>query len=131
MRGIFAGARLSRSTVFFKAVVCAAVLGLTLLAGCAGNGENLSPIPSINPETKADLKAPVNCKTGRRDIAILEEERASIAKRIFSGVRSVFPIAVVAGILMGDYNDRFEVAIGQYNQDIEAKIAQIRRTCGF
>ena len=107
------------------------VLWFATLVGCARNGENLSPLPSINPQTKANLKAPVNCRTANRDIAFLEEERASIAKRILSGVRSVFPMAVVAGILMGDYNDRFEVAIGDYNADIEAKIAQIQATCGI
>ena len=39
------------------------------------------------------------------------------------------PIAAVAGILMGDYSDRVSVAVGTYNSDIEAKIAQIKRAC--
>ena len=86
-------------------------------------------MPSINPEVKASLNAPINCINARHDIAVLEEERASVAKQVLSGVRSVFPIAAVAGLLLGDYSDRFEVATGQYNADIEAKIARIRSYC--
>lgn len=93
------------------------------------NRENYSQMPSIDPAIKANLSAPVDCRSARQDIALLEEERASVGKQILSGVRSIMPIAAVGGILMGDYNDRFEVATGQYNSDIEAKIAQIRRVC--
>ncbi|WKZ57357.1 MAG: hypothetical protein QY326_01445 [Bdellovibrionota bacterium] len=32
------------------------------------------------------------------------------------------PISAVAGILMGDYRDRVQVATGQYNNDIEARL---------
>lgn len=99
-----------------------------LLTGCSDR-KNMSPFPSIEPSTKQKLNAPVNCSTAYRDIKVLEEEKASVGKRMLSGVRSVFPIAAVAGILSGDYSDRVSVAIGQYNSDIEAKIAQIKSQC--
>ena len=107
----------------FISVVC--VLATT---GCSSR-KNVSPMPSIDPETKATLAEPVNCASARSDIRVLEEEKASVGKQILSGVRSVFPIAAVAGILLGDYRDRVQVATGQYNSDIEAKISQIKTTC--
>lgn len=62
-------------------------------------------MPSVSEEAQRELKQPVNCATARQDITILTEEKASVGKRMLSGVRSVMPIAVVAGLLMGDYSD--------------------------
>ena len=102
---------------------------LVLFTGCVS--KNHSPIPSINDSVKRQLGAPINCATAQADIKLLEEERASVAKRIVSGVRSVFPISAVAGLLMGDYADRVHVATGQYNDDLGAKIGEIRAACGI
>jgi hypothetical protein len=72
----------------------------------------------------------VNCSTARQDIATLEQEKASVAKQIVSGARSVIPFSAAAGIVLGDQQDRMEVATGEYNDKIDAKIAEIRRKCG-
>ena len=98
------------------------------VVGCADR-KNISPVPTISEEAKADLTRPVNCSTANRDIKVLEDEHASVGKRVLSGVRSVMPISVVAGLLMGDYRDRVNVTTGSYNSDIEAKIAQIKSEC--
>jgi len=103
---------------------------LVSLSGCA-NRTNLSPHPTISPEAKESLEAPINCSTAYRDIEVLEDEKASVGKQIISGVRAVVPFSAAAGILMGDYRDRAEVATGKYNEDIEAKIAEIKRQCGI
>ena len=97
------------------------LLWAAVVAGCR----------TISDEAKADLAKPVNCETAERDIAELEEEKASVGKQIASGVRMVVPVAAVAGILGGDYGNRAQVASGQYNDDIEAKIARINRECGL
>ena len=102
---------------------------VVLCAGCVS--KNHSPIPSINDSVKRQLGAPVNCQTASADIKLLEAERATVAKRILSGVRSVFPISAVAGLMMGDYADRVHVATGQYNEALIAKIAEIRAACGI
>lgn len=104
------------------------IVSASIVVGCAER-TNHSPLPTISDEAKASLKARINCSNARADIAILEEERASVGKRILSGVRSVLPFAAVAGILMGDYRDRVEVATGQYNADIEQKISEIKQAC--
>ncbi len=103
-------------------------VALVVVSGCSKR-DNISPIPSVSSEAKRELNQPVNCKTAKNDLRVLEEERASAGKRALSGVRSVMPIAAVAGLLMGDYSDRVEVATGQYNADIDAKVAQIKKTC--
>ncbi len=112
-----------------KSITFALASCIVLSFAACSDRKNLSPLPSISEEAKAELNSPVNCNTARSDIKILEEERASVAKQVLSGVRSVFPFAAAAGILTGDYSDRVQVATGQYNADLEAKIAQIKRRC--
>ncbi len=114
--------------MYKKSLVIAAFL-LAAATGCSER-KNLSPLPSISEEAKAGLESSVNCKTAKSDIAVLEDEKASVAKRMLSGVRSVLPFAAAAGILLGDYRDRVEVATGKYNDDLEAKIDQIKKRCG-
>jgi hypothetical protein len=90
---------------------------------------NHSPVPTIDPQVKQQLGAPINCATAKQDIATLEDEKASVAKQVLSGARSIIPFSAAAGIVMGDARDRVEVATGAYNDQIDAKIAQIRRKC--
>jgi len=110
--------------------LAAASLSLLALAACARR-ENLSPMPSISEEERTTLESRVDCRTAQHDISVLESEKASVGRQALAGVRSVVPFAAAAGILMGDYQDRTRVATGQYNRDIEAKIAEIRRRCGI
>lgn len=107
-----------------KILLCSAIC-LLVLGGC----KNRSPFPSISEETKQEVAKPVDCSTAEQDVAILEEERASVGKRMLKGVQSLLPISVVAGILLGDYTDRVKVAVGTYNNDLEAKIAEIQQAC--
>ena len=111
-----------------KASIILLSLGLILSTSCSDR-KNLSPLPAISEEAKADLKRPADCVTAKQDIRVLEEEKASVGKQVLAGVRSIMPIAAVAGNLMGEYKDRFEVTTGQYNRDIEAKIEQIKKAC--
>jgi hypothetical protein len=114
-----------------KLLCLVTLVSLILMTTACSNRKNLSPLPTISDEAKSEMAAPVDCKTARGDIAVLEEERASVAKQILSGVRSLMPISAAAGILMGDYRDRASVATGKYNHDIELKIDQIKAKCGI
>jgi hypothetical protein len=102
----------------------------TLLSACV-HGKNLSPAPSITNVEKASLEKRVNCVTAPQDIAALEEEKASVGRRALAGVRSVIPFSAAAGLLMGDYKDRVEVATGTYNEALEDKIREIQTVCGI
>lgn len=117
---------MSRTIVF----MAAPLLALTVMTtGCAR--KNLSPMPTIDDKAKEDLAAPVNCATARQDIATLQDEKASVAKQVVSGARSVIPFSAAAGLVLGDQRDRMEVASGVYNDKIDAKIAEIRSKCGI
>jgi hypothetical protein len=84
---------------------------------------------TISADQKAQLAKPVDCATADADIAALEAERASVGKQIASGVRMIVPAAAVVGLLSGDYRNRAQVASGKYNSALEAKIAEIKKTC--
>lgn len=86
---------------------------------------------SISEQTKADLAKPIDCSTAKADIQTLEDEKASVAKQISAGVRSVIPAAAVVGILRREYRDRVKVAAGGYNKDLQAKIDEIKQKCGM
>ena len=100
----------------------ALLAGLMLLGGCAR---------AISDQAKADLDKPVDCSTAKEDIATLEAEKASVAKQVSAGVRSVIPAAAVMGILRRDLGDRAKVAAGVYNRDIQEKIDEIKQKCGM
>ncbi len=99
----------------------AVIVSVTLLAACA------SP---ISKEVKPELKEPVDCYTAKQDIALLEKEKASTAKQASAGVTSILPIGLVAGVVSGTAGDKAKVATGEYNEQLVAKIAEIKSTCG-
>ena len=80
---------------------------------------------------KAQLAKPVDCNTAQHDIKVLEEEKASLLKRTVSGARSVMPIGATISLLAGNYKDGVEVAVGDYNADIEARIQAIKQKCNI
>ncbi len=93
---------------------------LSLLA-CA------SPIPQT---TNDQLTRPVSCDSAAEDIAALEAAKPSGGDRTRAWVTSIFPIALVAGIVSGIAGDKLKVATGRLGGDIDAKIATIREECG-
>ena len=103
-----------------KLIITATLFCFTCL-GCA----------SISQTAKDQLDKEVNCSTAEWDIEILEGERASVAKQVAKGFTSVMPAAAAVGVLTGDYPSRIRVASGKYNKDIDAKIEEIKATCGI
>ena len=93
---------------------------IIFLAGCR----------TISQKAKDDLAKPIDCSTAEQDIAALEKEKASVISQANAGSGMVMPTSAVIGILTGDYADRTKVASGQYNKDIDNKIAQIKSACG-
>ena len=85
----------------------------------------------VSKEAKQDLKQPVNCATAPGDLRALKAEKAHVSGEIKAGVTSIMPISLVHNVYKGTEGDHVEVATGEYNQDIDKKIAEIRRTCGL
>ncbi len=107
------------------------VLGVALLAGCS----------SVSKEAREAEAKPISCDTAKEDIATLEKERASVGDRMAAGAKTFLPPAAVVDIFAGYYQDdesaeqyfdgKNEVASGEYNDKIDTKIAQIKKTCNI
>jgi len=82
-------------------------------------------------EAKQELAQPVNCATAEGDIRVLENEKAHVAKQVASGVTAIAPAGLVLGVVTGTEGDKLEVATGDYNDQIDKKIAEIKSTCGL
>jgi hypothetical protein len=87
--------------------------------------------PPISETAKWELRQPVNCKTAHEDLRILEQEKARTEEQILNGVTAITPAGAATGILMGTEGEKIEVATGEYNDKLEAKINEIKRTCGI
>ena len=85
----------------------------------------------ISKTAREELAQPVNCRTARGDIRILESEKAHVEKQVASGVMAITPAGIVTGIATGTEDDKIEVATGEYDKKIDRKIAEIKRTCGL
>ena len=105
----------------------ALLIGVVFLASCG------SP---VSKEAKMQMQKPIDCSDAKEDIATLENEKASVARRVAQGATFVIPVAVVVNIFQegsGSNNvaDRKSVASGDYNEAIDAKIAEIKSTCNL
>jgi len=79
----------------------------------------------------ADTSAPVDCSTAQSDLAHLKHEKKSTVERIGKGVSAIFPIGLVVHTAKGTEDDTMEMASGDYNDAIDARIAQIQKACGL
>jgi hypothetical protein len=77
------------------------------------------------------LANPANCATAEGDIRVLEDEKAHVEQEMASGIFIFVPAAVVVGVVSGTQEERLEMAGGEYNKKIDAKIAEIKGTCGL
>lgn len=92
-----------------------------ILAACA----------PISQEAKDELKKPVDCRTAEGDLRVLKQEKASVAQQVLDGVTSMVPAGMIIGAIQGHAGDKLTVATGEYNKMIDAKIAEIKSTCGL
>lgn len=82
-------------------------------------------------EAKQEMAKPVNCATAEGDIRMLEGEKAHVGKEMLAGVSSFAPAGLVLGVATGTEGEKLEVAGGEYNKKIEARMAEIKSTCGL
>lgn len=99
-----------------------ALLGAGAWTGCARQQKRV----------EKELASPgaINCATAQGDIRVLRSEKADVAERIAEGVTSVYPAGLVLGVLTGTEGTKMKVAVGDYNKMIDARIGEIRDTCG-
>ena len=98
----------------------AIVAAFALLPGCAHEyKENLEA-----------TKQPINCATAEGDLRMLASEKANLAEQIAMGVTAIVPVGLVIGVVTLTEGTKFKVATGEYNKMIDARIAEIKSTCG-
>ena len=101
------------------------VLAVTLSAGCSSNA------PAPEKQVDASLAAPIDCATAQQDIQLLTSEKARTSQEIEAGASSVIPIGAVAHMFGGSEKESLEIGTGEYNKKLDAKIAEIKDTCGM
>jgi hypothetical protein len=102
--------------------IAASVVLALLVSGCAMD---------MKKEEKAAEAMPVNCATADGDIRLLRSEKAHVAEQIAMGVTAIYPAGLVVGLLTGTEGTKLQVATGEYNKKLDAKIAQIQSECGI
>jgi hypothetical protein len=101
---------------------CATVL-LGLVGGCAMEQQQVEQGLQNPPR--------INCATADGDLRVLQSEKANVAQRVVEGATMIYPAGAVLGILTGTEGTKFQVATGEYDKAIDARMAEIRRTCGL
>ena len=106
-----------------SSAVLISTLALAATAGCAMQQEKV--------EKELAKPAAIDCRTAPGDVRLLQQEKANVVQRIAEGVTSIYPAGLVLGVVTGTETTKVKVAIGEYNKMIDARIAEIQRTCGL
>jgi hypothetical protein len=99
------------------------LLALVMSAGCAFEQKTVEQQLAHPPA--------INCATAQGDLRVLQSEKANVVQRIGEGVTAIYPASLVMGLLTGTEDVKYQVAIGEYNKKIDARIAEIKQTCGI
>ena len=78
-----------------------------------------------------DRPGRIDCRTAPGDLRVLQGEKAHVAQRIVEGATAIYPAGAVMGILMGTEGTKLQVATGDYNDKIDARMAEIKSKCGL
>jgi len=73
----------------------------------------------------------INCATADGDLRILQSEKANVGQRIAEGATAIYPAGLVVGLLTGTEGTKLKVATGDYDAQIDQRIAEIQQTCGI
>ena len=82
-------------------------------------------------EVIEEMDDPINCDTAEGDIRMLEQEKAHVAQQILAGVSAITPAGIVIGIVTRTEKTKLLVAIGEYDEMIDERIAEIKKKCGI
>ena len=100
-------------------------LSLAVLSACSAQA------PAPEKQVQASLAAPIDCSKAPADIKLLNSEKARTSQEIEDGAGSIIPIGAVAHMFGGSEKQSFEIGTGEYNQKLDAKIAEIKKQCNI
>lgn len=95
------------------------LLAVLLLDACA----------AISTEQKARLSAAPDCAQAEAQIAALQKDKPSDLARLRVTSEYVAPPGWIGGLIHKDWKDRAAVVNGDYERQIDQKVAEIRTTC--
>jgi len=82
-------------------------------------------------EVENEIQQPINCATAEGDIRVLESEKAHVGQQIVEGVTSITPPGFLVGVVTGTEKEKMKVGVGEYNEMIDKRIAEIKEKCGI
>ena len=106
------------------AILVAATIALSFAAQSSWAEDTTGP-------KDADTDMPVDCSTAQEDLAHLKHEKLSTTERMEKGVSAILPISLVVHAAKGTEGKTAEMATGDYNKKIDARIAEIQKACGL
>lgn len=104
-----------------------AVLLVSFVALGTGCGTNYKQMADNEKQAKT---MPVNCAFAEGDIRMLQSELATNQQRTAAGVTAVVPISAVISTVSGTEGTKAQIASGEYNKILQAKITEIKNVCG-
>lgn len=93
-----------------------------LLASCASQ--------DMVKKGEMDAKIPINCPSAEADIRVLEGEKTHASQQLATGVTTIVPVGLFTSAVKGQTKENVKVSTGEYNKMLDAKIAEIKKTCG-
>lgn len=74
---------------------------------------------------------PVNCATAEGDIRALKSEKQYAQTHQLENATALVPAGALLGLLNGTENKKLEMLSPDYQQHIDTRISQIKKTCGL
>jgi len=105
-----------------KLLIGSSALIVLILSGCTGSTE---PSPQV---TEATVNKPINCTTAEADISTLTSQKQS--DQAVSGLLSITPVGLLTNAATSP-DDKEKASIEEHNKMIDAKIADIKKTCNI
>jgi hypothetical protein len=109
--------------------IAALSTGVCALGAAALLGGCVSQYKKEEATEKQTAAMPINCATAEGDIRTLNAEKVNTAHEIAAGVSMIAPIGLVVGVATSTEGQKYKVTTGEYNQMLDAKIAQIKAAC--
>lgn len=94
------------------------ILSALILGACA-----------MRPSTEEIQAIKPDCAKAEEQIAMLDEEMIRTHDRVLAGIGTIVPSAAVVSLLAGEWSNNKDVAIGTYEEVLNNKIEEIKRTC--
>lgn len=73
---------------------------------------------------------PINCATAEGDIRALNAEKEHAQKQQALDITAITPAGALIGLIAGNENKKLEILSGDYQKQIDARIAAIHKKCG-